>query len=399
MLFNSWIYAFFLALACLVTWNLPGRAARQWWLIATGMAFYAWYHPPHLPLIIGFTVLIFLVTVVADGQSPVRRRAVLAGAAAFCVGILAYFKYQGFLALSFAAIGWTDTFAVPTGDVRVPLAVSFFTFEYVHYLIELRRGTITRARFADFFLFIMFFPTLVCGPIKRFGDFQPQIARAGFDRGEVSAGLGRIVEGLAKKIIVADTVARWIAPIWADPAAHGTAALWLGTYGYAIQIYCDFAGYSDIAIGSAKLLGFHVPENFDYPYLKSNLAAFWRSWHMSLTSWITDYVYIPLGGSRLGALRSHANRLIAMTLCGLWHGAAWHFAAWGLYHGVGLCVYRAYQTMRRRRQPDWTPSSHPALRALATVATFHFVCVGWVLFVADFATARLVIPRLFGFAA
>jgi alginate O-acetyltransferase complex protein AlgI len=399
MLFNTWIYAFFLALTCLLTWSLPGGALRQWLLIAAGMTFYAYFYPPHLWVILGFTILVFGITVVADGRPPAERRAVLAGAAALCVGLLAYCKYQGFLRDSVAALGWTDAAALLAGDVRVPLAVSFFTFEYVHYLIELRRGTIARARGADLFLFIMFFPTLICGPIKRFGDFQPQIAHAGFDADAVAAGLGRIVAGLAKKIVVADTVARWIAPIWADPAAHGTTALWLGTYGYALQIYCDFAGYSDIAIGSAQLLGFHVPENFDRPYLKTNIAAFWRSWHMSLTSWITDYVYIPLGGNRFGELRGHGNRLIAMTLCGLWHGAAWHFAFWGLYHGVGLSAYRAYQQTRRRVQPGWSPSQHPLMRGLATAATFHFVCIGWVLFVTDFATARQVIPRLFGIGA
>jgi alginate O-acetyltransferase complex protein AlgI len=394
MLFNSWIYAFFLALTCLLYWSLPWRAARQWLLIGAGMAFYAYYYPPHLWVIAGFTILIFVVTVAADGRRPTTRGRLLGGAAALCIGVLAYFKYQGFLRDSLAALGWPDLTAWGTTDVRVPLAVSFFTFEYVHYLIELRRGTIARARFADFLLFIMFFPTLICGPIKRFNDFQPQIGRGRFDPDEISAGLGRIVEGLAKKIIVADTVARWIAPVWADPAAHGWGALWLGTYGYAVQIYFDFAGYSDIAIGSAQLLGYHVPENFDAPYLKSNIAAFWRSWHMSLTSWITDYVYIPLGGNRLGRWRSHLNRLIAMTLCGLWHGAAWHFALWGFYHGVGLGVYRAYQDARRRLQPAWQPSQHPVMRGIATLATFHFVCVGWVLFVADFTTARHVIARL-----
>ena len=394
MLFNTWIYAFFLALTCLLYWSAPGRLARQWLLIAAGMVFYAHYYPPHLWVIVGFTALVFGVTVVADGKPRRLGASCSAGAIAVCLGLLAFFKYQGLLRDSLTTLGWPGAEAWTGADVRVPLAISFFTFEYVHYLIELRRGTIARAPFADFFLFIMFFPTLICGPIKRFNDFQPQIGRAGFDAAEVSAGLGRIIQGLAKKIIVADTAARWIAPIWADPAAQGWGMLWLGTYGYAVQIYFDFAGYSDIAIGSAQLLGYHVPENFDAPYLKSNIAAFWRSWHMSLTSWITDYVYIPLGGNRRGRWRSYLNRLVAMTLCGLWHGAAWHFALWGLYHGLGLVTYRFYQDTRRRLEPTWMPSRSPLARGLATIATFHFVCIGWVLFVADFATAQQVIARL-----
>jgi alginate O-acetyltransferase complex protein AlgI len=165
-------------------------------------------------------------------------------------------------------------------------------------------------------------------------------------------------------------------------------------YGYAIQILFDFSGYSDIAIGSARLLGFDVPENFDYPYLQPNAARFWRSWHMSLTSWITDYVYIPLGGNRRGELRAQVNRLIAMALVGLWHGAAGHFVLWGIYHGIGLNVHRAYRTLRTRLgvRADFGLVGH----VIAVAATFHFVCIGWVLFVVDAATAQGVIARLVG---
>ena len=393
MLFNSWIYGAFLALTLAVYWSLPWQRARQWLLAFAGVLFYTYYFPPHVLVIGCFTILVFAATVLAERLTPQGRGRALAVAASACIGILAFYKYQGFLRDSALAIGVSVASAWKT-DIRAPLAVSFFTFEYVHYLIELRRGTIHRAGFADFFVFIMFFPTLICGPIKRFNSFHPQIAHVRFSAEELSEGLGRIVVGLAKKIVVADTVARWIAPIWADPQASSTGLLWLGTYGYAMQIYFDFAGYSDIAIGSAQLLGYHVPENFNAPYLKSNIAAFWRSWHMSLTSWITDYVYIPLGGSRRGMWRGHVNRLAAMTLCGLWHGAAWHFAAWGLYHGIGLTVYRGYQDLRQHLQPDWTPSRNVLLRGVATLATFHFVCIGWVLFIKDFATARAVIARL-----
>ena len=393
MLFNSWIYGAFLALTCVVYWILPSQRARQWLLLLAGVTFYTYYYPPHAIVIGALTVAVFATTLWTERASPGARRRGLAGAAAACIAVLAFYKYQGFFRDSLVAVGVSPASGWNT-DIRAPLAVSFFTFEYVHYLIELRRGTIRRAGFLEFFVFIMFFPTLICGPIKRFNTFEPQIDRVRFDPEEVNQGLGRIVVGLAKKIVVADTVARWIAPIWADPGASGVGALWLGTYGYALQIYFDFAGYSDIAIGSAQLLGYHVPENFNAPYLKSNIAAFWRSWHMSLTSWITDYVYIPLCGSRRGAWRGHVNRLTAMTLCGLWHGAAWHFAAWGLYHGAGLCVYRGYQDLRERLQPDWTPSRNVLLRGVSALATFHFVCIGWVLFIKDFATARTVIARL-----
>jgi len=172
--------------------------------------------------------------------------------------------------------------------------------------------------------------------------------------------------------------------------------LWLGVYGYAFQIYFDFAGYSDIAIGSARLFGYRVPENFDWPYLQPNIARFWRGWHMSLTSWITDYVYIPLGGNRRGELRSAGNRLVSMTLCGLWHGAALHFAVWGLYHGLALNAYRFWQAARTRLFGEPVGPANPVVRVLGTLLTFHVVCIGWVLFVCDLKRAAFIIPRLLG---
>jgi alginate O-acetyltransferase complex protein AlgI len=281
--------------------------------------------------------------------------------------------------------------------VRPPLGISFFVFEYVHYLIEVFRGTFSPAGSRDLTLFIMFFPTLICGPIKRFQRFHPDEAAARFDAAGASEGLQRILIGLAKKTLVADTIAPYCRPVFNQPEHFDQLALWLGVYGYALQIYFDFAGYSDIAIGTARLFGYRVPENFDYPYLQPNIARFWRAWHMSLTSWITDYVYIPLGGNRRGEGRAACNRLVSMTLCGLWHGAAVHFALWGFYHGVMLNLYRLWQGMRIRVLGPREGPSHPLVRALGTLVTFHVVCIGWVLFVCDARRALVVIPRLLGF--
>jgi alginate O-acetyltransferase complex protein AlgI len=207
--------------------------------------------------------------------------------------------------------------------------------------------------------------------------------------------VSRILFGLAKKLLVADTVARLITPLWASPLEQPWWLLWLMVYDYALQILFDFSGYSDIAIGSAVLFGFRVPENFNYPYLQPNLARFWGSWHMSLTSWITDYVYIPLGGNRRGPARAQVNRLIAMALVGLWHGAAGHFLLWGVYHGIGLNVYHTYRTLRTRLGV----SSFGAFgHVVSVVLTFHFVCLGWVIFVLDASEAQAVILRLLGIA-
>jgi alginate O-acetyltransferase complex protein AlgI len=395
MIFNTWVYGAFFVLAFAVHWLSP-RAVRPWVLIACGLFFYGWYHPPHLPLVLAVTLVVWaLGRAIAADAGPARRLAFVGGVAG-ALGLLAYYKYSGFFLRSLGAVVPGVTTWVPGGaaGLAAPLAISFFTFEFVHYLIEVRRGSFGPASLRDFLLFIFFFPTLVCGPIKRFGPFHAQEkAVPRLDPAHAHDGLARIVVGLAKKTLGADLLAPYAAPVLLQPDVHGWGTLWLATYAYAFQIYLDFAGYSDIAIGSARLLGYTVPENFDWPYLQPNVARFWRSWHMSLTSWITDYVYVPLGGSRGGPARATANRVASMALCGLWHGAAFHFVAWGLYHGVLLALFRLWETARGPRPPRGTLA-----RAGATPLTFHVVCVGWVLFVCDVRTAVRVIGRLLGLA-
>jgi len=395
MIFNTWVYALFLLVAFCVYWLMPPRA-RPWVLTAFGAYFYWYYYPPHLILIIAMTLIVFALGPLVQPSAGRRRRLWFVAGSAGCLGLLAYYKYQGFffesLALVFPA---AKQMHAEYAQLRAPLAISFFTFEYVHYLIEVYRGTFAPAGFRDFSLFIMFFPTLICGPIKRFQQFKPQeYAQRALDPENLNIGLERILFGLAKKTIIADMVAPYCSPVFAHQELYTWVQLWLAVYGYAMQIYFDFSGYSDIAIGSARLFGYTVPENFNYPYLQTNLVRFWRNWHMSLTSWITDYVYIPLGGNRHGEARAYVNRFISMTLCGLWHGAAFHFAVWGMYHGIGLNLYRVYTSVSewafgpRQHEPSWPT------RILATVATFHFVCIGWVLFVCDLNTAWVIIGRL-----
>jgi alginate O-acetyltransferase complex protein AlgI len=397
MIFNTWAYAVFLPLAVAVYWLAPLRL-RSPALTAFGIVFYAYYYPPHVLLILAtIPVVWWLAWRVVPAAGAARRRWLAVGVAG-CLGALVFYKYQGFLLdvarWLLAPIG--VSLDVQALQVRPPLGISFFVFEYVHYLVELFRGTVTPARPGTLALFIMFFPTLICGPIKRYNQFHPEESAARFDAAAMNAGLQRIVVGLAKKTLVADAVAPYCTPILLHPERYDAATLWLGVYGYAMQIYFDFAGYSDIAIGSARLFGYRVPENFDYPYLQPDIARFWRSWHMSLTSWITDYVYIPLGGNRRGELRGAWNRLVSMTLCGLWHGAALHFAVWGLYHGLALNAYRGWETLRTRLLGPRVGPPHPIGRAIGTLVTFHVVCIGWVLFVCDLDRAAFIIPRLLG---
>jgi len=397
VIFSTWQYGLFLLCTVAVFWALPA-GARPWWLIAAGIVFYTNYHPPHLVLIVLLTLGVYAAARGAQVSPPAVRRGLLALVIVLALAVLGYYKYTLFALATLASAGIPPPLAaLRLIPLRAPLAISFFVFEYVHYLIEIRRGRIAPGSARDFFLFILFFPTLISGPIKRFDSFQPQIAGGGGPApAHLSSGAERVLVGLAKKLLVADTVARLIGPLWEAPLEQPWWLLWLMVYGYALQILFDFSGYSDIAIGSALLFGFRVPENFNYPYLQPNLARFWRSWHMSLTSWITDYVYIPLGGNRRGQLRAQLNRLLAMALVGLWHGAAGHFVVWGIYHGIGLNAYHAYRGLRARL--PLPPDFGVAGRVVATVFTFHFVCIGWVLFVLDAAKARVVILRLLGVA-
>jgi alginate O-acetyltransferase complex protein AlgI len=394
VIFNTWVYGLFLLVAFCVYWLLPARL-RPWVLTAFGGYFYWFYYPPHLLLIIVLTLLVFaLGPLVAPGGGHRRRLWLVLGISG-PLALLAYYKYQGFFFESLALVfPPAAQMQAASAQLRAPLAISFFTFQYLHYLIEVYRGTFAPASLRDFGLFTMFFPTLICGPIKRFQQFNPQVcAQRRLDPANVNAGLERILFGLAKKMLIADTVAPYCSPVFAHPVAYSWVQLWLAVYGYAMQVYFDFSGYSDIAIGSAKLFGYTVPENFNYPYLQRNIAQFWRCWHISLTSWITDYVY-PLGRHRVGEGRAYLHRLVAMILCGLWHGAAFHFMVWGLYHGIALNLYRGYQLARARLR--WPPrvSNHWLPRMLSTLATFHIVCIGWVLFVCDVDKAWGMILRL-----
>ncbi len=279
MLFNTWLYGYFLATVFVVYWALPWPRLRPHWLIFAGIAFYANYFPPHLLLILGLAGFTFGLGVLLQHSAGVRKRAGLIIGLVVTLGALAYFKYQPLLYDALAALGRAFGAAIANPPTtRPPLAISFFTFEFVHYLIEVYRGNVA-ATFRNFLLFIMFFPTLVAGPIKRYQNFANYLD---FDKRldwqDVGEGLERILFGLSKKLIVADSVARLTAPVWQDPLRYDSGILWLAAYGYAVQIYTDFSGYSDIAIGSAKLLGFKVEENFNWPYLRPNIREFWRSW-------------------------------------------------------------------------------------------------------------------------
>lgn len=398
MIFNTWVYGVFLAVFFIVYWVVPPRG-RTAALLAAGLVFYTYYLPAHTLLIAALILATYGLGAVMDrlktgaldtppqGYLTVKNVFVLS--LVICLGFLVYFKYLKLLAGVFDGLIILLRFGAPyqLPDIVIPLGLSFFVFEFVHYLAETYKGATDRGTLVEYAAFGLFFPTLVAGPIKRFQPFLEQLrSPAGFRLEFVSEGLYRILIGLGKKVIIADSMAAFTGPL-ANPLNAAGADCWIAVYAFAIKIYFDFSGYSDIAIGSAKLLGIQVPENFNRPYLQQNISAFWNNWHMSLSSWIKDYLYIPLGGNRGTLLFVVRNLTIAMVLCGLWHGAAWNFAVWGLYHGLGMSLYRVY---RKKGAPlikciERLPG--PLVKVVSIVTTFHFVCIGWVFFATDLNTS------------
>jgi D-alanyl-lipoteichoic acid acyltransferase DltB (MBOAT superfamily) len=282
---------------------------------------------------------------------------------------------------------------LPFFEILLPVGISFFTFHGISYLTDVYRGDVAVCRNPlDMALYMSFFPQLVAGPIVRAAYFLPQLARPSAEPIPIAPALLLILGGLFKKVVVANYLATGLVdPVFAAPTSYGGPDLLLATYGYAVQIYCDFSAYTDIAIALAALLGFRFPANFDQPYRAQRLREFWQRWHISLSSWLRDYLYKPLGGNRHGRWKTYRNLMLTMLLGGLWHGAAWKFIAWGALHGGGLAVERMLEPWIGRR------ASSPAGKLIATLFVFHFVCLAWIFFRAeDFAVARLFIAGLAG---
>ena len=388
MTFTTWLFGVFLAGTVFIYWLLK-VSWRNYFLLAASGAFMAYSFPLHVLLLAFVSTIVFL-----SAKHMRKRRALMALTVLFVASLLAYYKYQGFVADLLGKLA-SMTSSLPTFKVPqlvVPLGISFFTFKLIHYMVESYRGNRASASFPDFLLYIFFFPILASGPIERWPNFLGQKREIqGFRWEYATEGLQRIITGLFKKLVIADMVAIYAANM--QVRGLGSLAYWLAAYAYALQIYFDFSGYSDIAIGSARLFGYRIMENFNNPYLKRNLSLFWKSWHISLTSWFIDYVFIPLGGSRVPFGRVITNTLIVMALTGLWHGAALHFMVWGLFHGCGLIVFRFYGKFVADRFPEsWRESGLSTVAS--TLLTFHFVVIGWVFFAADFGQSVYVIRKL-----
>ncbi len=385
MLFCSQAFLYFFAAVLLIYWLMPWRQARIWLLLAASFYFYAVWNA-WLALLIGATTVMdyLLALGMERSTSPRRRKILLVLSLLVNLGILGYFKYANFFLQSLNEV--LSTLGVPlwfhTLRVILPIGISFYTFEAINYTVDVYRRRVPAERnLGHFLLFILFFPHLVAGPIVRARDFLPQIKRRKrFSWPRMHLGAQFFLLGLLKKLAIADRMALYVDPVFADPNAYGTVTVWLAAIAYAVQIYCDFSGYTDMAIGTAHMLGYKLAQNFNIPYVSLNVSEFWRRWHISLSSWLRDYLFIPLGGSRGGSGRTYRNLLITMTLGGLWHGASWTFVVWGVLHGLLLIGHKMFQDFCTGRPLLERALRSPPGMLLRLALTLVSVCIGWVFF-------------------
>ena len=389
MIFNSWDYYLLFLIPSAILCRLAGPRSRPWVIFMSGGLFFTYFSYTQFGGIVGAACLaIFLwESLISRFYKP---------SSWFCwfgvtqtVVFLGLFKYRNFV----TGLFWHDPAHNPLfwKNAFLPLGISFFTFEFIHYAVDRYRNRTEEGSVTEYLAFILFFPTMVAGPIKRYQDFLPKLR--GISREWVvdwQRGFTRILTGLAKKFAVADVLTAYTNHLnWMDISVAQRAILPLWLFAYGIKIYADFSAYSDIAIGSARLFGIRVPENFDWPYLRTNITDFWRHWHMSLTNWLIDYIYIPLGGSRGRGGQVYANILVTMLVSGIWHGAGVNFIVWGLVHGIMLVIRRGWRRIRPM------PATPPLWSQLGSWAlTYVAVNLAWAFFCMDVHTALFFFRRL-----
>ena len=391
MIFSTWVFACFAFVAITGYVTIVPERARAPYLVLAGAVFYAYAIPAYLALIAILAGITYAASAAMTRTDRANRRPYLIVGVVLMLAVLGYFKYARFIESMVDEVARRDVLPFPS--VIVPLAISFFTFEFIHVLVDSYEGKIARLGPVDFATFALFFPTLVAGPIKRYESFAAQLHPVVLPEPRVAAlQFYRVAIGLAKKLVIADSMDAFTGPISHPGFPYAHAEYLIAMLAYSAKIYFDFSGYSDIAIGLSGMLGLRIPENFDRPYRAANIADFWRRWHMSLSSWVRDYVFIPLGGSRGSPLVTSINLLAAMAIVGLWHGAAWTFVVWGLWHGVGLVVHRAWTTSVVSRIAVLRSNAF-AIRLLSGATTFAFVTCGWTFFAATSLTNAGIVFR------
>lgn len=386
MLFTEGLFFAFYPLVFIVHWMLPSEGLRKTWLLILSYVFYSAWDWRFLFLIILSTIVDFLIGIAfAIHSEKSIRRALLATSVAVNLGILAAFKYFNFFSESLnsliASLGFEG--GLPLINVVLPVGISFYTFQTLSYTIDVYRGKLEATRSpVDFALFVAFFPQLVAGPIVRASDFLSQMdSKRCWRQVDHRGHLALFLSGFIKKACVADNLAPFVDAFFSAPGDYDQYSAIVCVFAYAVQIYCDFSGYSEMAIASAGLLGYRLCDNFFFPYFSQNIAQFWRRWHISLSTWLRDYLYFSLGGNRCSKLSAYRNLMLTMLLGGLWHGASWNFIAWGGMHGAALIVHK-FISSRPQGRNEGATESFPAvlLQILRTALTFTWVCLAWIPF-------------------
>jgi alginate O-acetyltransferase complex protein AlgI len=399
MLFPTWMFVAFFLVVFAIGWALV-RRPRVWqsFMLAASYFFYAGWGWEFALLLAGYTLVNYLLGMALISAKR-RRRWLLALAVTIDLVPLVVCKYYGFFAFNLSELlgGLGLGSSLPLLELVIPVGISFTTFRGISYVVDTYRGQADSPSLLEFSLYMSFFPYLAAGPIVRTGELLPQLgSRSRKDGVDASRALYLIALGLVKKVVIGDFLARSLVDgVFAAPGQYSSLDVVIGIHAYAVQIYCDFSGYTDMAIGVALLLGIALPQNFDRPYTAESLREFWRRWHMTLSRWLRDYLYIPLGGSRGSGVATYRNVILTMLLAGLWHGAGWTFLVWGLLHGVGQAVEHALA--RRRKRDGLEPAVLGKAGLIARrVVTLEFVCLAWVFFRADsIGTAGEVIARTF----
>jgi D-alanyl-lipoteichoic acid acyltransferase DltB (MBOAT superfamily) len=387
MLFQSQIYVLAFLPITVALYYAAARsvALRQWVLIAASLFFYGWWDPRFIILVVSQIAATWLLALAYERTGA---KVWLTAGVVLNLASLGTFKYLDFLIGSFEA---ASAIVLPRAHLILPIGISFFSFQLISYLVDRMRGDAPLYPFRPFALFVLIFPHVIAGPIVRHNELVPQFADNPLRDGlwmRIGTGLVIFTVGFAKKVLIADRLASFVDPLFTQ-AAQRTLSFgeaWTAALGFSFQLFLDFSAYTEMAIGSALLFGLLLPENFRRPYLSTSLRDFWRRWHISLSNFIRDYLYIPLGGSRHGAARYAVATLLSMGICGLWHGAGWTYVVWGLWHGIGLVVCRAWQQLGR-----------PLPQIAGWAMTMLFVLAGWVVFRASsFASAGAILASLSG---
>lgn len=392
MLFNSVSYLVFFPCVFALYWLLPAGRPRQAMLLVASYFFYMSWLPQYGLLLAGLTLVNYLLGWALDRYRS-QAKAIFALGLLVNLGSLCYFKYANFVLQSIEDLAGginsvfgsqASSLAFPTLHIILPLAISFFAFEFIHYLFDIYRGDKPIKNPLEFALFASFFPSSIAGPIKRYQDFIEKLERNPVLNVQIfNTGMALLLQGLFKKVALADNLAVIANQGFQNSGQLGAYEAWIAVLAFTFQIYFDFSGYTDMGRGSARLLGIELPKNFNLPYIASDLSDFWKRWHISLSTWLRDYLYIPLGGNRCSDTRKNFNLLLTMLLGGLWHGAAWHFVIWGALHGTGLIVSHGYSSAIQGSKSMVAFHKNALGKTLSITLTFLFVVLTWVFFRAE----------------